>query len=140
MKEMAEKLGLDQNEAIILGLLHDIGYSDKLKETGFHPLDGYNYLKEIDENLAERMLLHTSTPEEAEMRGIVMPVVKEDAYSMLLSYADARVLATGKRVSSEERLLDIINRYGSDHLVSKANIKAWIRLEKEWFVLTKNIR
>lgn len=131
MREKAQEIGLCSDTAQCVGLLHDIGYSDDIKKTGFHALDGYNYLKNIDQCMAERIALHTSTPEEAELRGINLPKVKQDKYARLLSYADSRVMGNGKVVSFEERLNDIINRYGETHLVSIANKKAWVRLAKE---------
>jgi putative nucleotidyltransferase with HDIG domain len=131
MKDKASELGLDPHIAQCIGLLHDIGYTNRIKTTGFHALDGYNHLLTIDKTTAERIALHTSTPEEAELRNIPIPKIKQDIYAILLSYADARVMGNGKIVSFEERLEDIINRYGENHIVSIANKKAWIRLKEE---------
>lgn len=131
MKDKASEIGLDPNIAQCIGMLHDIGYTDRIKTSGFHALDGYNHLLKIDKTAAERIALHTSTPEEAALRNIAIPKIKQDLYAVLLSYADARVMGNGKVVSFDERLQDIINRYGEEHVVSIANKKAWIRLKEE---------
>jgi putative nucleotidyltransferase with HDIG domain len=131
MKDKASEIGLDPHIAQCIGLLHDIGYTYRIKTTGFHALDGYNHLLNIDKKTAERIALHTSTPEEAELRNIAIPKIKQDIYAVLLSYADARVMVNGKVVSFDERLEDIINRYGEEHIVSIANKKAWIRLKED---------
>lgn len=131
MRKKALEIGLDPDIAQCIGLLHDIGYTDRIKSTGFHALDAYYYLLDIDKITAERIALHTSTPEEAELRNIAIPEITPDLYAILLSYADARVMGNGKVVSFDERLEDIINRYGDNHIVSIANKKAWVRLKED---------
>jgi HD superfamily phosphodiesterase len=131
MREKSKEIGLCPIEAEILGLVHDLGYCDDFSITGFHPIDGYRYLIKIDKTIADRMVLHTSTPEEAELRHIILPDIIMDDYAKLLSYADSRVTGDGRVVSFEERLQDITSRYGNNHLVSIANTKAWKRLKEQ---------
>ena len=131
MKQKAITLNLNPQTAEIIGLLHDIGYAKEYAITGFHPLDGYNAIFESNPHVANQILRHTSTPEEAALRGIELPNVTEDVYARLLSYADCRVNAKGFIVTFEGRLKDIVDRYGESSLIGKANIKAWNRLRQE---------
>lgn len=127
----AVSMGLEPERAEMLGLLHDIGYCSKYAVTGFHPLDGYNALVRFHPDLARDMALHTSTPEEASMRRIELPFVKQSIYAAILSFADCRVDSKGVVVSFEDRLADIIERYGADSLIGKANLDAWARLARQ---------
>ena len=45
-----------------LGLIHDICYSNYLNQTGFNPIDDYEYLKTIDITIEKRMVNHISKP------------------------------------------------------------------------------
>ena len=128
MRSKALELGLDPVIAESLGLLHDIGYCNDYVDTGFHPLDGFNALKFNYPYFASQMLNHTSTPEEAAARGIQLPAVWEDSYSLLLTWADCRIDAKGRFVGFEGRLADILNRYGAGSVVGKSNTAAWERI------------
>src|SRR5438270_4113840 len=50
--------------------LHDIGYAPSLKKTGFHPLDGANYVLEAfsNERLASLVAHHSEAHFEAQLR------------------------------------------------------------------------
>ena len=53
--------------------LHDIGYAPDLHDTGFHPLDGARYLRDVEgaDPLLCRMVAHHSCAlTEAEERGL----------------------------------------------------------------------
>lgn len=60
--ELSEKI-------ITAALFHDVGYSEKLSRTGFHPLDGAVYLAHCGaaEDVIEAVLWHSSTPIEIQM-------------------------------------------------------------------------
>ncbi|WP_425263069.1 HDIG domain-containing metalloprotein [Vibrio owensii] len=124
----ASSLGLCGEKARMLGLIHDVGYCTEYAEYGFHALDGYNALYRYHPKLAADMLYHTSTPEEASLRGIELPKVETSVYGAILSFADCRVDSKGNVISFEERLSDIVSRYGSDSVIAEANTKAWKRL------------
>ena len=53
---------------VTAALFHDVGYSEKLNKTGFHPLDGAAYLAHCDapEDLISAVLWHSSTTLEIE--------------------------------------------------------------------------
>ncbi len=56
---------------IAAAYLHDIGYAPSLKKTGFHPLDGANYVLQALGNrlLASLVAYHSEAQFEAELRG-----------------------------------------------------------------------
>ncbi|MEZ9708749.1 HD domain-containing protein [Vibrio breoganii] len=128
MARLAKDLGLCPETAEILGLMHDVGYVECLAKTGFHPLDGYNFIVNFDRTLAKRMLMHTSCAEEAALKGIDLPSSIDDDYSKLLSYVDSRIDHLGRKVGFSQRLDSILERYGSSSLIGQANLAAWIRL------------
>src|ERR1700753_3376670 len=47
-RTLAPILGDDADLLEAAAWLHDIGYSPELVETGFHPLDGARYLRDVD--------------------------------------------------------------------------------------------
>jgi hypothetical protein len=75
MLEIINKVpGLDDESRKYLldaAYLHDIGYSEKLKKSGFHPLDGaiFAFEKGFNELIVKSILFHTGSRGEAEIRG-----------------------------------------------------------------------
>jgi len=114
--------------------LHDIGYSLHLARTGFHALDGARYLIAIEAplDLVGAVAHHSCALYEAEERGLTAeletfrapPQVVMDA----LAYADMTTGPTGRDVSVEDRLTEILNRYDSDNPVHRAITNARIDL------------
>jgi len=47
-RSLAPILGGDADLLEAAAWLHDIGYSPKLADTGFHPLDGARYLRDVE--------------------------------------------------------------------------------------------
>ena len=120
---------LDLDLLYCAALLHDIGYIPQAQQRGFHPVDGYTYLSEQGyPELAELIVEHSNAPEQAAIRGIEMPPVPERLESKLITYWDVRVLQGGEVVSYQQRLDDILSRYGEDHPVTHAHQKAQPRI------------
>ncbi len=70
---MAPILGGDAELIEAAAWLHDIGYSPELVETGFHPLDGARYLRDVhgaDPVLCRLVANHSCAVIEAEERGL----------------------------------------------------------------------
>nr|WP_239061059.1 HAD-IIB family hydrolase [Desulfovibrio sp. JC022] len=108
---------------ITAALFHDVGYSEKLNKTGFHPLDGAAYLAHCNapEDLIRAVLWHSSTPVEIES----MPEMKE-IYSQFpgpnydcpihkaVAYCDFRTSPVGESYSFGQRIVELENRFGTD--------------------------
>lgn len=120
---------LDEQIVRAAGLLHDIGYAAALSRTGFHPVDGYNFLYE-NKNLAlaEIIVGHSSAAEEGNLKGFII-VTSNHIIAKLLTYWDTRIGPSGQRMAYEERLSEIESRYGSDHPVTIANLRSRCRVD-----------
>jgi len=109
-------------------VLHDIGYSPGLRDSGFHPLDGARYLRDVQhaDGLLCRLVAHHSCAIiEAERYGLAADLAREfkpaprglvDA----LIYCDMTTGPDGQRMTIEQRLADIRARYGPAHPVTSA--------------------
>jgi hypothetical protein len=122
----------DENERAYLiasAYLHDIGYAPSLKMTGFHPIDGAYYLKsQSQERLTSLVAYHSESQFEARVRNLSseLEAFPRD-YSLVasaLTYCDMTTNSTGQKVSFQERLDDIFNRYEDEDIVSIAIHKA----------------
>ncbi len=134
VRSSGELLGLKPFEldlAECAALLHDIGYWKPIALTGFHPIDGARFLEQQQESeLAKLIVGHSCSPEEGELSGF--PGIKQDdsLVAKLITYWDVQVKQGGYVVSYEERLAEIINRYGDTSIIGIANIRAKARIEK----------
>ncbi|TYK50743.1 HD domain-containing protein [Actinomadura decatromicini] len=107
--------------------LHDIGYAPDLVETGFHPLDGARYLRDshhADTQLCQLVAHHSCALIEARERGLADELSDEFApasgyLSRALIYCDMTTTPDGEVVSVAERLAEIRERYGPNHLVTR---------------------
>ena len=104
--------------------LHDIGYSAAVTDTGFHPLDGARFLRRIGapERLCRLVAHHTASPIEATARGLREDLMREfppeeSPTADALTYADMTTGPDGLPVSALERVLEILTRYPSEHVV-----------------------
>lgn len=108
--------------------LHDIGYSPYVADTGFHPLDGARYLRDVqhaEETVCRLVAQHTGAMIEAEERGLadILASEFEPASQYLgdaLIYCDITTSPDGKQVTADQRLAEIQDRYGEGHLVSRS--------------------
>jgi hypothetical protein len=117
--------GSERELLVAAAYVHDIGYSPDLSATGFHPLDGARHLRSCgQEELARLVAHHTNARHEAQLRGIEgyedeFPYgasVLDDA----LTFCDLTTSPEGRLVTLEERVAEIIQRYGPDHVVARA--------------------
>jgi len=120
-------LGDDADLLEAAAWLHDIGYAPDLAETGFHPLDGARYLRDdqdADPRLCGLVAHHSCAGIEAEERGLAdelfrefprVDAVLEDA----LAYCDMTTTPTGHVVSVQDRLKEIVERYGPGTIVTR---------------------
>ncbi|MGW2468054.1 HD domain-containing protein [Streptomyces bauhiniae] len=109
-------------------VLHDIGYAPALAHTGFHPLDGARYLRDstgVQERVVRLVANHTYALLEAEERGLrdelaaEFPLLNDPLLVDALVYCDMTTTPDGLRTTSEERLREILGRYGEDSVVGR---------------------
>jgi hypothetical protein len=116
--------------------LHDIGYAPDLVVTGFHPLDGARYLRDVehaDDMLCRLVAHHTCAAIEAEERGLAAELSREFAPARgdltdALIFCDMTTGPDGDRVTPQRRLADIEARYGPGHQVTNAIRRATPKL------------
>lgn len=132
--ELAESVGSilgheDHQVLVMAAYLHDIGYAPRLARTGFHPLDGAEWLAAMGERrLANLVAHHTGSVYEARNRGLADEHSHfEQEVSLvadLLSWCDLSRGPQGQSVTPEERLREVAERYGSDHVVARSLAQA----------------
>ncbi|MFH8292591.1 HD domain-containing protein [Streptomyces sp. NPDC018059] len=127
-----------RNLALLLGdraagleaaaVLHDVGYAPSLVDTGFHPLDGARHLRtlnEVDDRVVRLVANHSFALLEAEERGLrseladEFPLLDEPLLVDALAYCDMTTTPDGGRTTSEERVGEILGRYGADSIVGR---------------------
>lgn len=131
-RSLAPMLGDDADLLEAAAWLHDIGYAPNLAATGFHPLDGTRYLRDVesaDPRLCSLVGQHSCAGIEAEERGLAgdlfrkfprVEAVLEDA----LAYCDMTTTPTGHVVTVHARLSEIVERYGPGAIVTRFIRKA----------------
>jgi len=106
--------------------LHDIGYAADLVQTGFHPIDGARFLRREgwEEDVVCLVAYHSCAVVEADARGLGEVLRSEfrdepsDARDVLWA-ADATTGPTGELFTVEQRVAEVLARYGADHQVSR---------------------
>jgi hypothetical protein len=118
---MAVRLGVlfAADEAALLvaaATLHDIGYSPRIAQTGFHPLDGALHLRSL--GMSQRLCSLVAHHSEADMLAVAQGVLDLERQfprerSLLcdaLVYADMHSAPDGRMIRAEHRLADIARR------------------------------
>jgi hypothetical protein len=121
-------LGKDADLIEAAAWLHDIGYSPEIADTGFHPLDGARYLRDVhhaDPALCRLVAHHSCAVIEAEERGLASLLEDEfqhapEHLASALTFCDMTTSPCGEPVPVSDRLREIHSRYGSGHMVSRA--------------------
>jgi HD superfamily phosphodiesterase len=123
----------DRHLLVSAARLHDIGYG--LVDSGLHSLDGARHLRSLGaaDRLCRLVAHHTAAIVEAEARRLAGELTAEfpPEYSPVadaLTYADLTVGPQGQRMTVEERLADILQRYPPGHVVHDSILRAWPRL------------
>ena len=127
-RTLALVLGPHADAVTTAAWLHDIGYAPTLHHSGFHPLDGALYLRDVQhaDPLVCRLVAHHSCAAfEAAERGLAADLLREftpaprDLGDALI-YCDMTTGPQGQPITVEQRLAEIRHRYGPDHAVSRA--------------------
>ncbi len=110
----------DAHEAALLvaaATLHDIGYSDRIRQTGFHPLDGALHLRAqgYPPRLAGLVAHHSCAALTAPLHGVDDLCEQFPPERSLLAdalvYADMHSAPQGGVISPDRRLADIAARH-----------------------------
>ncbi|MFB6941897.1 HD domain-containing protein [Streptomyces sp. NPDC060286] len=125
---LAAVIGDDAELLHSAAVLHDVGYAPRLAATGFHPLDGARFLRDVhaaDERLVRLVANHSMALLEAEERGLrdmlelEFPSLDNQLLVDGLIYCDMTTTPDGEVTSVEARLKEIAARYGADSLVGR---------------------
>jgi HD superfamily phosphodiesterase len=125
-RSLAPMLGDDADLLEAAAWLHDIGYAANLAVTGFHPLDGARYLRDVehaDSRLCSLVGQHSCAGIEAEERGFADELFREfprvdGVLEDALAYCDMTTTPTGHVVTVHDRLSEIVERYGPGTIVT----------------------
>lgn len=106
-------------EVVAAAWLHDIGYAPQVRRTGFHPLDGAEFVRDagFPDLVVSLVAHHTGAMMEATERGLSdqlkgIPQPPSDLLD-LLTFADMTTGPDGTPVSADDRLREILARYDS---------------------------
>jgi HD domain-containing protein len=108
----------DAGTLVAAAWLHDIGYAEAVRVTGFHPLDGGTYLRGArwPERIASLVAHHSEALCVARIQGMADLLasfpVEYGAVTDALTYADQTVGPNGREMGFEERLDDMLRRHG----------------------------
>ncbi|MBO1413516.1 HD domain-containing protein [Streptomyces sp. FH025] len=109
-------------------LLHDVGYAPRLAVTGFHPLDGARFLRDVhgaDDQLTRLVANHSFALLEAEERGLrevleaEFPLLEDQHLVDALVWCDMTTTPDGRPTTAEERVAEILGRYGAESVVGR---------------------
>ncbi|MEO3767692.1 HD domain-containing protein [Streptomyces sp. B5E4] len=123
---IAPVLGEDAALLEAAAVLHDIGYSPDLAKTGFHPLDGARYLRDVanaDERVVNLVAHHSCAWMEGDARGLrdeLEEFPRERAHlNDALCFCDMNTTPDGTPTNPIDRVNEIAGRYGPESLIGK---------------------
>ncbi|HKY49102.1 MAG TPA: HD domain-containing protein [Acidimicrobiia bacterium] len=113
--------------------LHDVGYAPALSCSGFHPVDGGNWVAgQGFDRLASLVAYHSGSKHEASLRGLTAElaafVEERTIVAAALAYCDLTVGPGGEAMTPEQRLADVEERHGIDGPVAAGLRLAWPEL------------
>ncbi|WP_117209488.1 HD domain-containing protein [Allorhizocola rhizosphaerae] len=137
-ESIADIVDEDAETLICAAWLHDIGYAPGLAQTGFHPLDGARYLRDkqrADERLCRLVAHHSCAVIEAGKRSLAAELVAEfppvgGLVAEALTYCDMTTSPRGEPVDVQQRLREILGRYGKGSIVAESIAQARTEIER----------
>ena len=109
----------DRDLLVASAWLHDIGYGEIARATGFHPLDGARLLERHrwPARIARLVANHSGACFVASVHGLSAEMAdypdEASATSDALTYADQTVGARGEAMGIEDRITDMLRRHGA---------------------------
>jgi hypothetical protein len=110
----------DADLLVSAALVHDIGYAPVLRQTGFHPIDGANFLLMLGapQRLAALVAHHSESHLLAAAHGLLPELSRfrreEGPVTDALAYADMTSGPDGSPMSVPDRLADIAARHADE--------------------------
>lgn len=126
--EIAHAVGADADLLTAAAVLHDVGYAPRLVVTGFHPLDGARFLRDVhnaDDRLVRLVANHSFALLEAEERGLrdvlaaEFPLLEDQRLVDALVWCDMTTTPDGHPTTTQDRIAEILSRYGADSVVGR---------------------
>jgi hypothetical protein len=96
--------------------------------TGFHPLDGARFLRDVhnaDDRLVRLVANHSFALLEAEERGLrdvlaaEFPLLADQRLVDALVWCDMTTTPDGHPTTTQDRVVEILRRYGTDSVVGR---------------------
>lgn len=121
-------MGEEWASLVSAAVLHDVGYAPRLAVTGFHPLDGARFLRDVHQadDLLVRLVANHSfallEAEERELRAVLQvefPMPEDQRLVDGLVWCDMTTTPDGSRTTVEARVAEIVDRYGADSVVGR---------------------
>jgi hypothetical protein len=127
-ESVAHLVGDDGSALVSAAWLHDVGYAPDLVVTGMHQLDGARYLRDVahaDDLVCRLVAHHSCAAIEGRNRGLSDQLASEFApveglLADALTYADMTTTPVGEPTEVEQRLAEILARYGDGDLVAES--------------------
>jgi hypothetical protein len=122
-------------EVVAAAWLHDVGYGPRVRESGFHPIDGAAFLRlqGFPDVVTSLVAFHSGAAEEADERGLAESLHRFTPPPIdlldILTYADMMTGPAGQPVTVEVRIAEILDRYSSDDPVYRAVSRSATQLE-----------
>ncbi|WP_327168798.1 HD domain-containing protein [Streptomyces subrutilus] len=124
---LAPALGDDAELLAAAAIAHDVGYALEAVDTGQHMIDGARYLRDAigaDPRLCSIVAFHTSSPWEAAELGLSQALAEfgpaEPELVDAITYCDLTSSPIGQLVDPAMRLVEVLDRYGPEHVVFRA--------------------
>lgn len=125
-ERLSDQSRIERAQLVSVGWLHDIGYAAPIADTGFHPLDGARYLRAVGwpTDVCSLVAHHTCARVEAGRRGLAVQLTAEfvDHFNPVrdaLWAADATTGPSGEHLTLDQRVEEVEQRYGPEHLVAQ---------------------
>ncbi|MEV7671569.1 HD domain-containing protein [Streptomyces sp. NPDC088752] len=124
---LAPALGEDAELLAAAAIAHDVGYAREAMDTGQHMIDGAQYLRDVmgaEPRLCSIVAFHTSSPWEAAELGLSEKLDEfgpaEQELVDAITYCDLTSSPIGRLVDPTQRLIEVLDRYGPEHVVFRA--------------------
>lgn len=144
MQELCQKRSIPKKQTewlIQSAFLHDIGYSPTLANHQYHPVDGtiFAYEQGFPKPVLAAVLFHSEAMRTRSLSSAIVTLYeknyplldkKDQFFIDMITYCDLHCSPHGQRVTLDERVNEVVVRYGADHEVSQQmlhNMKYYLR-------------